>query len=538
MTLVLGTVASFQFSTRPCLADLRTVALSGQPAPQTSYDVAFANFEAPVLNRFGQTAFKAFLSGTGLNSANDSGIWSEGYGDHNLNLVARAGSQAAGVSDGGNYSFLGLPVLNGNGQTAFNANLIGIGVDDSNNVGIWFEHSSGLKLIARRGDQAPGTPSGVLFNGLAPPVLNDAGQTAFWAGLIGPGLTLTSTGFWSEGSGTLDLVVRAGDYALGTPSGVKYSGFVDSPVLNAAGQIAFLGLLSGSNVDSSNNRGIWSETFNDLELVARQGNPAPGTSGEASFFRVYSPVINTSGHIAFAANLTHSILGIWSGGFDNLKPVVLTRTQAPGTPEGTQFFSVGSPVINSVGRISFWAALTGGDVSTANNEGIWSEAGHSGEVLLLARKGSHAAGTPTGTTYYAFDPPVINSAGQTAFLSTLSGTGVNFTNDLGIWGTAPSGTVQLVVRSGDLLEVAPSDFRTIQSVSFVANSGNEDGRRSGFNDSGQLVFAARFTDGSSGVFVSNAVAIPEPTSMKLFALLIPLILNLHLFRRYSQKPPS
>jgi hypothetical protein len=34
----------------------------------------------------------------------------------------------------------------------------------------------------------------------------------------------------------------------------------------------------------------------------------------------------------------------------------------------------------------------------------------------------------------------------------------------------------------------------------------------------QLAFRASFTDGSSGVFVSNRVAVPEPSSLLLAAL--------------------
>jgi hypothetical protein len=60
------------------------------------------------------------------------------------------------------------------------------------------------------------------------------------------------------------------------------------------------------------------------------------------------------------------------------------------------------------------------------------------------------------------------------------------------------------------LEVAPSDFRTVSTVTLgslqqEAGSGNEDGRPSTFNDHGQVAFLASFTDGSSGVFVSDAM---------------------------------
>ena len=83
---------------------------------------------------------------------------------------------------------------------------------------------------------------------------------------------------------------------------------------------------------------------------------------------------------------------------------------------------------------------------------------------------------------------------------------MDFTNDRGIWATDTSGALQLIARTGDQLEVAPGDFRTISDLDFVAATGNGDGRQSGFNNFGQLVFWASFTDGSQGVFVSNVVA--------------------------------
>ena len=63
-------------------------------------------------------------------------------------------------------------------------------------------------------------------------------------------------------------------------------------------------------------------------------------------------------------------------------------------------------------------------------------------------------------------------------------------------------------------------MRTILSLAFVTGSGNDDGRPSAFNDRGQLAFAATFTDGTSGVFVSDLVAIPEPTAALLIVVAV------------------
>jgi hypothetical protein len=58
------------------------------------------------------------------------------------------------------------------------------------------------------------------------------------------------------------------------------------------------------------------------------------------------------------------------------------------------------------------------------------------------------------------------------------------------------------------------DLREIATVGLggflEASAGAESGWPSAFNDRGQIAFVATFTDGTSGAFVSNLVAIPEP----------------------------
>ena len=72
--------------------------------------------------------------------------------------------------------------------------------------------------------------------------------------------------------------------------------------------------------------------------------------------------------------------------------------------------------------------------------------------------------------------------------------------------TGLDGELELVARSGDTIEVAPGDVRTIQSLSMFTFHGDDDGKARGLNDLGQVAFKASFTDGTNGVFVSNVVA--------------------------------
>jgi len=472
-----------------------------------------------VLNGAGQTAFFGSLTGPGVTiGENEFGIWSEGGGS-GLALVARTGSQAPGTDAGVNFSRFGSFVLNATGQTAFSGVLTGTGVTSlENDNGIWSEGGgSGLALVARTGSQAPGTDAGVNFSFFSfSPVLNGAGQTAFWGSLTGPGVTSENNdnGIWSEGGGSgLALVARTGSQAPGTDAGVNFSGF-SFLVLNGAGQTAFRGFLTGSGVSNSNTVGIWSEGGGSgLALVARTGSQAPGMDAGVNFSGFGDPVLNGAGQTVFGGGLTGPGVdvsndgGLWSeGGGSGLALIVRTGSQAPGTDAGVNFSGLGDPILNGAGQTAFVGFLTGAGVDGSNESGIWSEGGGSG-LALVARSGNQAPGTAAGVNFSFFNGLVLNGAGQTAFSGELTGAGVTLANDRGIWATDSTGHLYLIAREGDLFDVSNDplnpDPRTISFLSLRIGSGGEDGKATSFNDADQLAFSARFTDGSEGIFVAT-----------------------------------
>lgn len=313
------------------------------------------------------------------------------------------------------------------------------------------------------------------------PVIDDQGRIAFYAELrTGGSVTISNRrGLWSDRTGTLQLVARQGTQAPGLPVGAQYSTF-GTPVLNAAGQIAFRATLStgSGGVVSGNNDGIWSDRGGATTLLFREGDTAPsGGSTESPRFQLFDdPVINRHGQIAFT------------------------------------------------GRVqSGMSSLPGGDDS-----GLWVERG--GGLELVVREGDPVPGAPAGAVFddlagVTGSPFVFNARGQVAFLGEMKVGlgGVTFGDREGIWATDLAGKLRLIVRVGDRLKVAPGDFREIRALQFVAgtgpgiSTGNEDGRPSGFNERGEVAFAAEFTDFSAGVFVSSLV-VPEPSSATLMLL--------------------
>ena len=363
-----------------------------------------------------------------------------------------------------------------------------------------------LRTVALSGNAAPGT-SDKFAGFFGTPALNNAGQTAF-IGVLSGSAAGFAIGIWSEGGGSgLALVAPERNTAPGTSDNFTALGL---PVLNNAGQTAFRGFLNSS---SGTNSGIWSEGGGSgLALVVRLGSTAPGTSNNFTVFA--NPVLNDTGQAAFHGYLNSSTgtnRGIWSeGGGSGLVLVAREGNSAPGTSDN--FTALGLPVLNNAGQTAFSGFLNS---SSGTNSAIWSEGGGNG-LALVARKGNIAPGT--NDSFAGFDHIALNNAGQTAFAGRLDWRGAT---DRGIWAEDLLGVLTLIAREGDLLDVDDgpgTDLRRISSLDFVAGTGNGDERASGFNDLGQLAFFAKFTDGTSGIFISDLVAVPEPTSVVLGAL--------------------
>ncbi len=298
---------------------LALLARSGSQAPGTDPGVNFDWFGSgsPVINTLGQTAFRGAVVGPGVDGTNSYGLWGDTSGP--LALVVRAGDAAPGAGDGVVFTWLGSPRLNDAGNIAFLANLAGAAVNAANDFGMWSDASGPLVLIARTGSPAPGTAG--TFSDLGDPALNGAGRIAF-RGFTGPG----ATGLWSEGSGKLALVVRVGDAAPGTGAGINFAGG-GHPAFNDAGHTAFWAVVSGPGVNGGNDTGLWAEDpSGELTLIVREGDPlevAPGdvrimtwlnlVNGSAGGGR--STGFNDAGQIAFGSSFTDGSSGGFVGSF-------------------------------------------------------------------------------------------------------------------------------------------------------------------------------------------------------------------------------
>jgi len=277
-------------------------------------------------------------------------------------------------------------------------------------------------------------------------------------------------------------VAISGQTAEGTPGGAEYASF-DKIVINERGQVAFRARLAGSSViPGQNNAGIWRSDVSGNQIVARAGDPAPGTEAGTTYLFAggvdqHSLTLSRSGSVGFF-NLVfgpavYDLLygngsGIWTGQPGSVALAARGGNQAPDAPIGTLyrgFYSYPSGFsslrANTNGELAYWGTLMGEGVNNDNSIAIF--AGGPLSQRMVVRQGDHAPGTSDGRFGdLSFSRPTINAGGQVAFRASFqdsSGGGE------GVWMNAGSVTT-LVARTGDKAPGLPSGTRFDRGFSY------------------------------------------------------------------------
>jgi len=352
--------------------------------------------------------------------------------------------------------------------------------------------------VTRSGASVPGVESSTfrLFDDLR---LNGVGQVAFKATLMGPYITgEIDEGIWSGSSGNLSMIKRKAPDIIVSTERPAFDGLS----INDDGRVMLRAQFpptvtqvtepsGASGVQVHYNYGIFMRPpINGSDLLVRPGDPARGAY---VFEYLNEPAFNSDSNYAFAASYSaphdDENSGIWFTREGNKFVVVTEKARPPGTPADIEFsdFAGVKVALNNEDEIAFRAGLRGTGVTDANNIGIW--AGTRGDLSLVARTGSSAVGAP-GATFYFLSENHLNNAGDVAFMAILAGSGVSSNSDKGIWATR-QGNLSLVAREGDSYEVAPGLIRTVIELK----------TRFAFNDLGQVAFLARFSDDTIGLVV-------------------------------------
>jgi hypothetical protein len=493
---------------------IRTIALSGQPAPGTADGVAFSGFGAGLINEDGDVAIYAGLTGPGVIQTHPSNAYTlYRHQDGILSQIIRSGDQALGHPAGIIYQLPNLVGMDDEGHVAIHVATAPPVLITGRRASIYSEGQGSLRLVAAVDQQAAGRPAGENYYLLEDQAMNASGQLTFNAYAGGT----DTEGLWTDRSGSVEPVIVSGDAAPGIP-GATMRGASKSLALNDNGVIAFVGQFEpgGIPIDEA----IWTEQTGVFTLLARDDQQPGGLPAGVVFGRFDALRLNNAGHVLTRSTLVGPGIDLTNDAalwlHDQGAMHLLAR-------EGQSLGAVIPDVslgeipfyyLNEPGNITLVSSLTGPSVTADNDTAMWSLA--SGHLTLLAREGDPApgaAGALFGDLIDAHDLQ-FNNFGQVAFQSRLTGPSITSANDRGMWVTDFAGNLRLLTREGDLFDVnddpLAEDLRTVRTIDRRWAPG-----RGSFNSSGELVIALDFQDFTSGAFVVSTV--PEPSSLALLA---------------------
>ncbi len=475
-------------------ATLRMVVRGGDQAPGLASGVLLRTTTgsssslggSPRLGPDGRTFWGSTIYDGGVNitSANDSAIFGGFLGSQTV-LVQKgdvaAGTGGATFAQAFNSPSQQTTAINRNGHIAFQGTLVnGTGVPPvtttsgmNNQAGIWAGLPGALELVARKSDPVSGLGGAVAIDTSATIgfiVQTNTSNKVFYEVVLSttqgaPAANVANDRAYmvhTPGAGSVKLV-REGDDAPGTfdPFSSTFATFNaisgDSWSIGT-GAASFLRddtvifqteLRGGDVVANVNDRALYRGTTAGLTMVARKGQPAPGTDAVWSVWNNVSVMHNASGQICF---------------------------------QGT---------------------VSGGTSTATDDSGVW--AGFPGSLSLVLREGAVVPGTGgsiagnlSGTAIY------FNDLGQVLFNVSLSGGTITGT---ALFAWDPVLGLMPVVLPGDQIEVAPAVFKTASGFGGVQFN-NTDGAALHFGHNGRIGLRVGLSDGTN---VHMIACLPQST---------------------------
>lgn len=485
-----------------------SVVLIARPAPaQTPYQVIarsgtaapgggnYVRFNVPVLDATGRVGFAASLTGGSSQSGLFAGL------PESIRAAALGGAAAPG---GGTFdTFDSYPSLSDSGTVGFLARVIG----NPSSLGIFIGAPDTTRAVARTGTAAPAGGNYSQFDW--DQMHNRAGQVVFGGTLTGGS---SDRGLFLGGPNGVQVVALNGTAA---PAGGNYN-YVSEVALNGAGQVLFSTGLSGPAGGS-----LFIGTPGAFQPVALGGTAAPGGGNYSGF--VLSPRLNDAGQVAFHSFLTGgtSSQGVFAGPLGDIRRVAAQGTAAPTGGNYSEFQNV---TLSGSGRVAFTALLTGGSAQTglfvSDSTGVRAVAvdgAPTPDGVTFARL--------TGAIYGQEAIPdafTMNDSGQVALLARVTGPGVSAANSTGLYAGTPGSLIK-ILRTGDQLDVDPGpgvDLRTVSDITLATGprNGTPFGFGQSFADDGTLIYGVTFTDNTSAVF-TTIVPVPEPAGLLVVAAL-------------------
>jgi hypothetical protein len=326
-------------------SSVRAVAIAGDPAPGGGTFEHFSVEALPVVAPANTKGQVAFFATILRSTASEAFFLASPQ--RTLRIVAEGDA----VPGGGTFSGFGrhpIPALNERGDVAFAAAIVGGRTVE----GIFVRDARGLRPVVLTGRAAPGMASGTIA-AVDAPALNDHGDLAFLASVRRGRESVEAV--YTVIAGRLAKVVAQGDPA---PAGGTFAGF-GPPAINNRRRVVFAAVVEGRAVPG----GVFAADGPTVRMLTGAGSDTP----IGGIFVKFSEriALNDAGAVAFTAVLKHAEAeqGVFVIRDDQVRKVVALGEATPGG--GTfSHFSLW-PALAADGTVAFAAALDGSAVQVA-----------------------------------------------------------------------------------------------------------------------------------------------------------------------------
>ena len=377
-----------------------------------------------------------------------------------VRAVAIAGDPAPGGGTFEHFSVEALPIIapaNTKGQVAFFATILRSTASEA----FFLASPQRTVRVVAEGDPVPG---GGTFSGFGRhpiPALNERGDVAFAAAIVGG---RTVEGIFVRDARGLRPVVLTGRGAPGMASGTIAA--IDAPALNDHGDLAFLASVRRGRETVE---AVYTVIAGRLAKVVAQGDPAPAGGTFAGFG---PPAINNRRRVAFAAVVEGRAVpgGVFAA--DGATVRMLTGAGSE-TPIGGIFVKFSERIaLNDAGAVAFTAVLKNAEAE----QGVFViRDEHVRKVIALGEP------APDGGTFSHFSLwPALAADGTVAFAAALDGSAVQ----VAVFMTSPRGMVRVVAlgdevgagrRVGSLGLYPAVSLSPVGGVTFASTPGAETG---------------------------------------------------------------
>lgn len=242
---------------------------------------------------------------------------------------------------------------------------------------------------------------------------------------------------------------------------------------------------------------LTSVTPYDDYVIFTKGDAVPGVA-DAKFTGFGTPSVNEHGAVALLGKWK-SPAGSGAGIFVNNTLVAKAGDDLSGGSATQVLKSLKDPVIDDTGHVAFAATLQGSGVTPLNDSALVSNAG--GFPAVVAQEGSVAP--ETGGVYKSFSSVALPGGAQgPLWLATLDKIGpITSANNQVLLSTDPSGNQHVVLQSGttEIGGKIVKSFKVLKAVSGTP------GQTHAFNGAWHVVSQVTFSDGSQAT-VSTILA--------------------------------